>query len=142
MIRSMLVLLSSALLFSSPAMAPYSVKPSFRVLAFYTDKGEPDHVVFAQQAIAFFTDVAKRHDFAFESTTDWDNLNPERLKECQLVMWLNDFPKAAKQRAAFEDYMNHGGRWLGFHVSAYNDEETHWPWFVQFLGGAVFYGNN
>src|SRR5437016_3157700 len=26
-------------------------------------------------------------------------------------------------------------------VSAYNDEHTHWPWFVQFLGGAVFFGN-
>lgn len=32
--------------------------------------------------------------------------------------------------------------WIGFHVSAYNDESTHWPWFVDFVGGAVFYGNN
>ncbi|HTJ30210.1 MAG TPA: ThuA domain-containing protein, partial [Acidobacteriaceae bacterium] len=28
------------------------------------------------------------------------------------------------------------------HAAAYNDADTHWPWFVDFLGGAVFYGNN
>ncbi len=38
--------------------------------------------------------------------------------------------------------MAHGGAWLGFHVAAYNDDSTHWPWFVDFLGGAVFFGNN
>ena len=38
--------------------------------------------------------------------------------------------------------MEHGGGWLGFHFAAYNDGDTHWPWFVKFLGGAVFYGNN
>lgn len=30
---------------------------------------------------------------------------------------------------------------MGFHAAGYNDESTHWPWFVQFLG-AVFYGNS
>jgi type 1 glutamine amidotransferase len=38
--------------------------------------------------------------------------------------------------------MEHGGGWIGFHVAAYNDKDTHWPWFVQFLGDAVFYTNN
>ena len=38
--------------------------------------------------------------------------------------------------------MIHGGGWLGFHIAAYNDEETHWPWFLEFIGGGVFYGNN
>ena len=31
---------------------------------------------------------------------------------------------------------------MGFHVSGYNDKTTNWPWFVNFLGGAVFYKNN
>jgi len=82
------------------------------------------------------------NDFHFESTTHWEELNVENLKKFQLVIWLNDFPKTPEQRAAFENYMTHGGAWLGFHVSAYNDDSTHWPWFVDFLGGAVFYGNN
>ena len=46
------------------------------------------------------------------------------------------------QRDAFEKYMENGGGWLGFHVAGYNDRTTNWPWFVNFLGGAVFYKNN
>src|SRR6266404_2331019 len=71
-------------------------QPSFRVLAFYTDKGEPDHIDFAKQALAFYAELAKKDDFAFESTTHWEDLNAD----------------------------------------------THWAWFLEFLGGGVFYGNN
>lgn len=42
----------------------------------------------------------------------------------------------------FEHYMENGGGWIGFHVAGYNDKDTHWAWLVDFLGGAVFYGNN
>jgi len=114
----------------------------FRVLAFYTDKGEPDHIDFAKRALPFFAEMAKRDNFAFEATTRWEDLSAEKLKNVQLVLWLNDFPHTEEQRKAFEGYMNGGGGWLGFHVSAYNDEDTKWPWFVDFLGGAVFFGNN
>ena len=31
---------------------------------------------------------------------------------------------------------------MGFHSAAYNDRSTDWPWFVDFLGGGVFYRNN
>jgi type 1 glutamine amidotransferase len=65
-----------------------------------------------------------------------------KLAGYQLVLWLNDSPHTQAQRAAFQDYMNHGGAWLGFHASGYNDKDTNWPWFVEFLGGAVFYSNN
>jgi hypothetical protein len=37
---------------------------------------------------------------------------------------------------AFENYMEHGCCWIGFHGAAYNDESTGWPRFVRFLGGA------
>ena len=116
--------------------------PYFRVLAFYADKGEPDHIQFANEARAHFSQLAAKENFEFSSTTNWDELNAATLNSVQLVVWLNDFPHNATQRSAFEHYMNHGGAWLGFHVSAYNDESTGWPWFVDFLGGAVFFGNN
>ena len=119
-----------------------SGNPQFRVLAFYTDKGEQDHIDFAMQALLFYGDFAKKANFSLESTNNWDDLNADKLKNIRVVIWLNDFPHTAEQRKAFEDYMMHGGAWLGFHVAAYNDEETHWPWFVDFLGGAVFFGNN
>ncbi len=115
---------------------------TFRVLAFYSRNVESDHVEFADQAILFFAGAAQRDHFTFETTTSWDDLKAEKLKSYQVVLWLDDFPHTETQRREFEQYMNGGGAWLGFHIAAYNDRDTHWPWFVDFLGGAVFYGNN
>lgn len=114
----------------------------FRVLAFYSAKTEPDHVEFAEQAVKFLRERAASGHFTFEATTDWQDLNDERLKTVQLVIWLNESPQKTEQRSAFERYMQHGGAWLGFHASAYNDKSTNWPWFVDFLGGAVFHINS
>jgi type 1 glutamine amidotransferase len=139
--RSVVSFFAFGLLFFAP-LTRSAQNPAFRVLAFYTDKGEPDHIEFANEARAHFSQLAARENFEFSSTTKWDELNAADLKNIQLVVWLNDFPHTAAQRSAFESYMSHGGAWLGFHVSAYNDESTGWPWFVDFLGGAVFYGNN
>jgi len=141
MIRSLLTLLFGAAAVLSPAVT-LAQQTSFRVLAFYTTNGEPDHIAFAERALPFFAELAKKKNFYFESTTRWEAWNAEKLKRFQLVLWINDFPTKAKPRAAFQEYMKHGGAWLGFHVSAYNDESTRWPWFVDFIGGAVFYGNN
>jgi uncharacterized protein len=126
---------------TTPAISQ-APKAPLRVLAFYSTNVEGDHVDFALQALKFFADAAKRDDFQFESTTNWDDLSAERLKAIQIVMWLNVSAHTPRQRAAFEQYMEHGGGWFGFHFAAYNDSSTHWPWFVQFLGGAVFYGNS
>ena len=141
MIRSLLTLLLGAAAVLSPAVT-LAQQTSFRVLAFYTTNGEPDHIAFAERALPFFAELAKKKNFYFESTTRWEAWNAEKLKRFQLVLWINDFPTKAEPRAAFQEYMKHGGAWLGFHVSAYNDESTRWPWFVDFIGGAVFYGNN
>jgi len=113
-----------------------------RVLAFYSAEAERDHVMFAEQAVKFFGEYAAKGGFEFASTSNWDDLNEARLKDVRLVMWLNDSPHVLAQRTVFESYMEHGGGWIGFHAAAYNDESTGWPWFVQFLGGTVFYGNN
>jgi type 1 glutamine amidotransferase len=124
---------------SAPALGQ---GPSFRVLAFYSTKEEPDHVAFAQQALQFFAGAARKDNFDFEATTRWNDLTTASLKQYRAILWLNDFPHTEEQRAAFRQYMDHGGGWLGFHVAAYNDKDSRWPWFVSFLGGAVFYGNN
>ena len=141
MIRHICFVLAIFVLVLTPANSP-AEPASLHVLAFYSTDVERDHVDFALQALKFFADGAKRDNFQFESTTNWDDLNPQRLKGVQIVLWLNDSAHTARQRAAFEQYMGHGGGWLGFHFAAYNDSGTHWPWFVQFLGGAVFYGNS
>ena len=115
--------------------------PRFRAVAFFSTIVEPDHVDFAQDAIRFYATLAARQHFALDTTSNWDNCD-STLKKYQVVLWLNDFPHTEGQRRAFENYMEQGGAWLGFHVSAYNDRDTHWPWFVAFLGGAVFYNNS
>ncbi len=117
-------------------------EPAFKVLAFYSTTVEPDHVHVANDALAFFKDLAAKDNLVFESTTDWDKLNERDLRPYQVIVWLNDFPHTPAQRAAFQNYMEHGGAWLGTHVAGYNDATTKWPWFVDFLGGAVFYSNN
>ena len=128
-----------------PAIGTAQTPPEhtpFHALAFYTTKGEQDHIDFALDALRFYGDLAKKDNFSLASTTDWNDMSADKLKDVQLVIWLNDFPHTHEQRKIFEDYMAHGGAWLGFHVAAYNDDSTNWPWFVDFLGGAVFFGNN
>lgn len=116
--------------------------PKFRVLAFYNTRVEPDHVDFARDAIAYFQRLAAQKHFRFDTTTDWTKMNFQELKKYEVVVWLNFFPTTADQRNGFVEYMEHGGGWMGFHVAGYNDKYTQWPWFVQFMGGAVFYNNN
>jgi type 1 glutamine amidotransferase len=125
------------------AHAQPSAKPSPKqVLAFYSTTVEKDHVLFAEDALKFYAEAAQRDGYIFDSTTNWDDLNATRLAHVDLILWLDDAPHTEAQRRAFEAYMQHGGGWFGFHAAGYNDESTHWPWFVDFLGGAVFYGNN
>jgi YVTN family beta-propeller protein len=114
----------------------------FRVLAFYSDTTEPDHVQFAHDAVRFLSDRAAKERFTFDATNNWEDLNDQRLTGCQLVIWLNESPSNAEHRTAFERYIEQGGAWLGFHAAAYNDKDTNWPWFVNFLGGAVFSSNS
>jgi type 1 glutamine amidotransferase len=120
---------------------PAAKFPKFRVLAFYSTTVEPDHVDFARDAIRFYAAQAARENFALDTTSHWDNGN-DSLGKYKVVIWLNDFPHTEPQRTAFQQYMEHGGAWLGFHVSGYNDSYTHWPWFVHFFGDAVFYNNS
>lgn len=137
-------LLLGALVAASAACAlPATAQPpQFRVLAFYSTHVEPDHVTFAEQAIPFFTAIAKRDHFFFTATTHGEDMNLRTLKQYDVVLWLDDVPSDPNQRTAFAQYMQEGGGWLGFHIAGYNDDATHWPWFVSFLGGAVFFSNN
>ncbi|WP_335965818.1 ThuA domain-containing protein [Galbibacter sp. PAP.153] len=116
--------------------------PRFKALVFYSTEVEEAHVNFANDAIAYLKDLTIGDGFILETTTNMDDLLLDDLQSYSLIIMLNDFPHTQQQRAAFEKYMDNGGGWLGFHVSAYNDKTANWPWFVDFLGGAVFYTNN
>ncbi len=125
-----------------PSTGAFGQQTSFKVLAFYSTKVEPDHVLFAEGALKFFSGLAARNNFTFDSTSNWDDMNDFNLGKYQVVVWLNDEPSKAEQKRAFQEYIENGGAWLGFHVAAYNDKDSNWPWFVDFLGGGVFHINS
>jgi uncharacterized protein len=137
--RRWIVLLAGALLVLSPTAV--FAQATFSVLGLYSTKTERDHVDFAEQAVQFYGDLAKKDNFTFKASTNWDDLKTVTPGQYQVVLWFNDLPQTEEQRAGFQRYMEAGGAWMGFHAGAYNDRSTHWPWFVDFLG-VVFYGNN
>jgi type 1 glutamine amidotransferase len=117
-------------------------QPRFKAAAFYSTKGEMDHVDFAKDALYFFDLIAGQQGFTFDATTDWTNLNDNYLANYDVVIWLNDFPQDDQQRQAFERFIKRGGAWFGCHVSAFNLPDSKWKWFHEFLGGAYFQTNN
>jgi len=138
-VRQVLILLYCFACLMTAAPGFGQSKP-FHVLAFYSTHVEKDHVDFALQAISFFQAMAKRDHFEFKATSNWDDLNPTVLSGYQVVLWLDEFPSTAAQRKAFEDFMEHGGAWMGFHIAGWMENRATWPWFADFLG-TVFLGN-
>jgi type 1 glutamine amidotransferase len=132
------VLVAAVTASAQPSTPP---APASRVLIFFSLNVEADHVLFATDALQFFAEQADLHNFRVEATSSWADLNDENLKQYKLVVWLNGTPPAAQQ-AAFQRYMENGGAWLGFHVAAYNDRNSRWTWFRQFIGGGAFGVNN
>lgn len=122
--------------------ANYARSPRFKALIYYTERAEEAHVQFAKQATQFFHKLNYGDGFVLDVTTDFSEYTYDRLKEYDVLVMLNASPDTPQSRKAFEEYMENGGGWVGFHAAAYNDKHTGWPWFVKFLGGGVFWCNN
>lgn len=122
--------------------ANYANGPRFKALVYYTHHAEEAHVDFALQGVEFFKRLNYGDGFILDITTDFSQYPYEKLKEYDIVVMLDGYPNTKAERDIFEKYMENGGGWMGFHVAAYNDKNTNWPWLVQFLGGGVFYCNN
>src|ERR1700735_4304450 len=80
-------------------IATVAQEPGFKVLAFYSTDVEPDHVHTANDALAFYRDLAAKNNFVFDATTNWAKLNEKDLKPYRLILWLNNFPQTPEQRA-------------------------------------------
>lgn len=125
------------------AAGPANWFPRFRVLIHYNKYVEEAHRQFAEDGVRFFKDMTIGDGLVVDVTDDINDFNDEKLRSYHLVISLNDNPgHSPEQRAAFERYMKNGGAWFGFHSAGYNDRNTNWPWFVDFLGGAIFNRNN
>ena len=122
--------------------ANYAREPRFRALLHYEPGAEEAHVQFDKQAITFFHKLTYGEGWLMDVTTSLADYPYDRLKDYSIIISLNAMPGGKAQREAFEKYMENGGGWIGFHASAYNDRNTHWPWFNEFLGCGMFYCNN
>jgi hypothetical protein len=125
--------------------APNAAAP-FKVVAFYTGKNDPAHISFVGEANRWFSQVAATNQFTYEATTNWNKLNAATLAHYQVVLFLDTRPELPAQRAAFEQYMEHGGAWMGFHFAAFaltpSAVPQNWDWYhEQFLGAGEYVSN-
>ncbi len=121
--------------------ANYASAPRFKALLCYDPHAEEAHVQFAEQSIEFFHKLSYGTGYILEVSDNFAN-NYQNLDDYDILIMVNASPRGREQRAAFEDYMESGGGWLGFHAAAYNDRNTRWDWYNEFLGCGKFYCNN
>lgn len=119
---------------------------SFKVIAFYTGRNDKAHISFMHEANKRFPEMGRKYNFTYDSTSNWNNMNPEFLARYQVVMFLDTRPDDPSQRAAFELYMKKGGAWMGFHFSAFaltpSDFPQNWDWYHNdFLGSGQYVSN-
>ncbi|MBC3785973.1 ThuA domain-containing protein [Spirosoma utsteinense] len=121
-------------------------RSGFSVIAFYTGKHDQAHISFVNEANRWFPRMAKTHHFTYDTTTNWSNLNAGFLSHYQVVLFLDTRPDDSTQRAAFRQYMENGGAWMGFHFSAFaltpSTYPQNWNWYhTTFLGSGQYTSN-
>ena len=125
---------------SAQAVRPASYagkEKRFRALLYYSDKVEDAHSQFANQAIEFFKKLTVGDGWTLDVSKD----KLPDLAPYDVVIMPDVAPGTKSDRARFEEYMENGGGWLGFHGAGYNDASTGWDWFRDFLGGVSFLCN-
>lgn len=120
----------------------------FRVVAFYTaiNEGETAHLSFVHEANRWFTRMADKYNFIYDSTFNWHYLNSTFLASYQVVIFLDARPDSPEQRVAFREYIEKGGSWMGFHFAGFaltpSAFPQNWDWYHnQFLGSGEYNGN-
>jgi hypothetical protein len=120
---------------------PVKAAKSFNVIAFYNGTWDAAHINFVKEANVWFPKTAAANNFTYTSTNDWSKLNAANLAKYQVILFLDDHPPKA-QEAAFKQYMDNGGAWMGFHVCAFNTNSADWDWYYnKFLGVGSFNSN-
>jgi hypothetical protein len=140
------VIACGAALVCVPTSEAQSLAPKFKVVAFYTARSDQAHISFVQEANRWLPEAAGRHGFAYESTTNWSQLNTQFLSQYAVVIFLDTRPDDAAQRKAFQKYMEQGGAWMGFHFAAFaltpSSYPQNWDWYHnQFLGSGEYLSN-
>jgi uncharacterized protein len=121
-------------------------QPAFKVIAFYTSRNDLAHISFVREANRWFAEIASKNGFAYESTNNWNNLNTRFLSSYTVVLFLDTRPETPEQRKAFQQYMEEGGGWMGFHFAGFalnnSDFPQNWDWYHNTFLGCGEYASN
>ena len=144
--RPAFLLLALLLCGATTAGAAGGSAPTFHVCAFYTDGVEEAHLSFVREANRWFAETGRQDGFSYEATADWSRLEPAFLSRCGVVLFLDARPDAEGPRAAFREYMEKGGAWMGFHFAGFaltpSDFPQDWSWYHdEFLGAGSYRSN-
>ena len=121
---------------STPAAA-HSGHGGYSVLVFSKTAGFRHGSI--EAGIAAIEQLGVEHEFDVTATEDETVFTQENLAQHDAVVWLSTTGDVlnAEQQAAFEDYIQAGGGYVGIHSAS--DTEYSWPWYGQLVGA---YFNN
>jgi hypothetical protein len=149
--KKYIVLIQAIVIVLTISVLSYSCKDrgtssKIKVIAFHDGEHDQAHVSFVREADKWFTSMAEKHNFIYESTNDWNNLNSEKLSNYDVLIFLDSRPDSAAPRAAFQKYMENGGAWMGFHFAAFaltpSAYPQNWDWYhEEFLGAGQYKSN-
>jgi uncharacterized protein len=89
-----------------------------------------------------FSELSEANGWDVFITDNADVHERDSLRNFQLVVWNNVSGSVlcASQRAAFRQWLEGGGAWLGVHASG-GDLSYDWDWYVNTLIGTQFHGH-
>ena len=138
--RSLLVLLLLALTAAACVVAPRptqaagtaALRPLSNILVFSKTAGFRHSSI--PTGIATIRQLAQADGVAVTATEDAAQFTAENLARYQAVVWLSTTGDVldAAQQAAFQQYLQAGGGYVGVHAAA--DTEYDWPWYGGLVG--------
>lgn len=120
----------------------YSVDESPVQVLVYQKINGYDHGRSVTAATEAFTRLSKEMGYGVTVSASGGAFNKENLSQFDVVVWNNvsGDTLTLSQRAAFEDYVNNGGGFLGVHASG-GDSIYFWDWYRDALLGVQFIGH-
>lgn len=131
--RNKMILLAGLMaLMTLSGLAPLLAQNQFEVLV-YT-QSDQYHKETLPVGIQAFEKMAQRHRFGLTWTMDAGIFSEERLKEFAVIVFFNAKPDqfTEDQKKGFQDFIRHGGGFVGMHVASTTQGE--WPWYSQLVG--------
>jgi uncharacterized protein len=120
----------------------------FRVIGFYKEinDSETAHLSVVHEANRWFTAMAAKNNFDYDSTSNWKNLNDKFLANYKVVIFFDARPDSLPERNAFRKFIENGGGWMGFHFAGFaltpSGVPQDWDWYHNtFLGSGEYKGN-